>query len=80
MQMARSILILSNSFITPREADEFFEQALRSPSLKSNECIGKTTIELLDIKVMTDTHFTMLSKADRPNWKTLLNESKLEAR
>ena len=77
MQMQRSIFILSNSFITHKEADEFYEQALRSPNLKLNECIGKTTMELLNIKVMTDTHFTLLSKGDRPNWKTLLNVSKV---
>ena len=46
MQMSRSNFILSNSFITPEEADEFHEQALHSPSLKLNECIGKTTIRI----------------------------------
>ena len=77
MQMSRSIFILSNSFITPKEADEFYEQALRSPNLKINECMSKTTIELLDIKVMTDARFSMMPKNERHNWKTALSVIKV---
>ena len=77
MQMSRSIFILSNSFITPKEADWFYEQALRSPNLKINECMSKTTIELLDIKVMTDASFSMMPKNERHNWKTALSMIKV---
>ena len=73
MQMQRPIVNLSSNFITPEQAEEFYEQALRSPDLKINQCMGNNTIELLNIKVLTDANFTLLSKTERPNWKNLLN-------
>ena len=39
--------------------------------------MGKTTMELLDIKVMTDANFSMMPKNERHNWKTTLSVIKV---
>ena len=35
--------------------------------------MGNTSINLLNIKIMTDTNFTMLPKLERGNWKNALS-------
>ena len=73
LQMQQPIWILSTTFITEDEAEDFLAQANRSPNLKLNECMGNTSIHLLNIKIMTDTNFTMLPRLERGNWKTALS-------
>ena len=73
LQMQQPIWILSTTFITEDEAEDFLAQANRSPNLKLNECMGNTSINLLNIKIMTDTNFTMLPRLERGNWKNALS-------
>ena len=73
LQMQQPIWILSTTFITEDEAEDFLAQANRSPNFKLNECMGSTSINLLNIKIMTDTNFTMLPRLERGNWRTALS-------
>ena len=39
MQMQREIFVLKGDYITPQDAEDFYEQAQRLPRLRINECM-----------------------------------------
>ena len=47
MQMQREIFVLKGDYITPQDAESFFEQAQRLPRLRINECMQRQAIDLL---------------------------------
>ena len=54
MQMQREIFVLKGDYITPQDAESFFEQSQRLPRLRINECMQRQAIDLLHVKIMTD--------------------------
>ena len=54
MQMQREIFVLKGDYITPQDAEEFYEQSQRLPRLRINECMQRQAIDLLHVKIMTD--------------------------
>ena len=66
MQMQREIFVLKGDYITPQDAESFFEQAQRLPRLRINECMQRQAIDLLHVKIMTDvTHFSEMTLEQR---------------
>ena len=62
MQMQREIFVLKGDYITPQDAEDFYEQAQHLPRLRINECMQRQTIDLVHVKIMTDvTHFTEMT-------------------
>ena len=51
MQMQREILVPKGDYITPQDAESFFEQAQRLPRLRINECMQRQAIDLLHVKL-----------------------------
>ena len=52
------LFILKFDFMAIEEmAIEFYEQAMRYPHLKINDCMQKQAIQLLNLKIMCDTKF-----------------------
>ena len=49
MQMQREIFVLKGDYITPQDAESFFEQAQRLPRLRINECMQRQAIDLLHV-------------------------------
>ena len=41
MQMQREIFVLKGDYITPQDAEEFYEQSQRLPRLRINECMQR---------------------------------------
>ena len=69
MQMQREIFVLKGDYITPQDAENFYEQAQRLPRLRINECMQRQAIDLLHVKIMTDVnHFTEMTQEQRFEW------------
>ena len=74
MQMQREMFVLKGDYITPQDAEDFYEQAQRLPRLRINECMQGQAIDLLHVKIMTDvTHFTEMTQEQRFEWQTVLD-------
>ena len=74
MQMQREIFVLKGDYITPQDAEEFYEQAQRLPRLRIKECMQRQAIDLLHVKIMTDmNHFSGMSQEQRFEWQTVLD-------
>jgi hypothetical protein len=74
MQMQREMFVLKGDYITPQDAESFFEQSQRLPRLRINECMQRQAIDLLHIKIMTDvTHFSDMTLEQRFEWQTVLD-------
>ena len=74
MQMQREIFVLKGDYITPQDAEDFYEQAQRLPRLRINECMQRQAIDLVHVKIMTDvTHFTEMTQEQRFESQTVLN-------
>jgi hypothetical protein len=74
MQMQREIFVLKGDYITPQDAESFFEQSQRLPRLLINECMQLQAIDLLHVKIMTDvTHFSEMTLEQRFEWQTVLD-------
>jgi hypothetical protein len=74
MQMQREIFVLKGDYITPQDAESFFEQSQRLPRLLINECMQRQAIDLLHVKIMTDvTHFSEMTLEQRFEWQTVLD-------
>ena len=54
MQMQREIFVLKGDYITPQDAEEFYEESQRLPRLRIKECMQRRAIDLLHVKIMTD--------------------------
>ena len=61
MQMSREIFIFVG-YITSEDAEIFYEQALRCPHLKINECMRRQAVDLLNFKILTDTELTIIPR------------------
>ena len=44
MQMQREIFVPKGDYITPQDAEDFYEQAQRLPRLRINKCINKELV------------------------------------
>jgi hypothetical protein len=74
MQMQREIFVLKGDYITPQDAESFFEQSQWLPRLLINECMQLQAIDLLHVKIMTDvTHFSEMTLEQRFEWQTVLD-------
>ena len=74
MQMRREIFVLKGDYITPQDAEDFYEQAQRLPRLRINECMQRQAIDLLHVKIMTDVnHFTEMTQEQRFEWQTVVD-------
>ena len=74
MQMQREIFVLKGDYISPQDAEDFYEEAQRLPRLRINECMQRQAIDLLHVKIMTDvTHFTEMTQEQRFEWQTVLD-------
>ena len=47
LQIQREIFILREDYITPQDAEEFYEQAQRLPQLHIKQCMQRQAIDLL---------------------------------
>ena len=54
LQIQQEIFILRGDYITPQDAEEFYEQAQRLPHLHIKQCMQLEAIDLLHVKIMTD--------------------------
>ena len=73
MQMQREIFVLKCDYITPQDAEEFYEQSQRLPRLRINECMQCQAIDLLHVKIMTDmNHFSEMTQEQRFEGKLYL--------
>ena len=68
VQMQQDIMVLSGNFIFPEEAEDFYEQALRCPNLKINECMKRSAIQVLNVKIMCDQDIAIIDRRDRHDW------------
>ena len=74
MQMQREMFVLKGDYITPQDAEEFYEQSQRLPRLRINECMQRQAIDLLHVKIMTDmNHFSVMTQEQRFEWQTVLD-------
>ena len=74
MQMQREIFVLKGDYITPQDAEDFYEQAQHLPRLRINECMQRQAIDLLHVKIMTDVnHFSEMTQEQRFEWQTVLD-------
>ena len=74
IQMQREIFVLKGDYITPQDAEEFYEQSQRLPRLRINECMQRQAIDLLHVKIMTDVnHFSEMTQEQRFEWQTVLD-------
>ena len=74
MQMQREMFVLKVDYITPQDAEDFYEEAQRLPRLRINECMQSQAIDLLHVKIMTDVnHFTEITQEQRFEWQTVLD-------
>ena len=73
LQIQREIFILRGDYITPQDAEDFYEQAQRMPHLHIKQCMQRQAIDLLHIKIMTDqATLSVITKEQRLNWQNLL--------
>ena len=74
MQMQREIFVLKGDYITPQDAEDFYEQAQCLSRLRINECMQRQAIDLLHVKIITDvSHFTDMTQEQRFKWQTVLD-------
>ena len=74
VQIQREIFVVKGDYITPQDAEDFYEQARRLPRLRINECMQRQAIDLVHVTIMTDvTHFTEMTQEQRFEWQTVLN-------
>ena len=75
MQIQREIFVVKGDYITPQDAEDFYEQAQRLPRSRINECMQRQAIDLVHVTIMTDdvTHFTEMTQEQRFEWQTVLN-------
>ena len=62
LQIQREIFILRGDYITPQDAEDFYEQAQRMPYLQIKQCMQRQAIDLLHVKIMTDQATLSVSK------------------
>ena len=72
MQIQGEIFILKGDWISPQDAEDFYEQAQRLPYLRIKECMQRQAIDLLHVKIMTDQNMTLMGD-QRHDWVILLN-------
>ena len=73
LQIQREIFILRGDYITPQDAEEFYEQAQRLPHLHIKQCMQRQAIDLLHVKIMTDqSTLSVITNERRLNWQNLL--------
>ena len=66
------LFILKFDFIDEDMAIEFYEQAMRYPHLKINDCMQKQAIQVLNLKIMCDTKFSTGDPRERHDWQNKL--------
>ena len=73
LQIQRVIFILRGDYITPQDAEDFYEQAQRMPHLRIKQCMQRQAIDLLHVKIMTDqATLSVITNEQRLNWQNLL--------
>ena len=73
LQIQREIFILRGDYITPQDAEEFYEQAQRLPHLHIKQCMQRQAIDLLHVKILTDqSKLAVITNEQRLNWQNLL--------
>ena len=73
LQIQREIFILRGDYITPQDAEEFYEQAQRLPHLHIKQCMQRQAIDLLHVKILTDqSTLAVITNEQRLNWQNLL--------
>ena len=73
LQIQREIFILRGDYITPQDAEDFYEQAQRMPHLHNKQCMQRQAIDLLHVKIMTDqATLSVITNEQRLNWQNLL--------
>ena len=73
LQIQREIFILRGDYITPQDAEDFYEQAQRMPHLHIKQCMQRQAIDLLHVKIMTDqSTLSVITNQQRPHWQNLL--------
>ena len=73
LQIQREIFILRGDYITPQDAEDFYEQAQRMPHLHIKQCMQRQAIDLLHVKIMTDqATLAVITNEQRLNWQNLL--------
>ena len=73
LQIQREIFILRGDYITPQDAEDFYEQAQRMPHLRIKQCMQRQAIDLLHVKIMTDqATLSVITNEQRLNWQNLL--------
>ena len=74
LQMQREIFVLKGDYITPQDAEKFYEQSQRLPRLRINECMQRQAIDLLNVKIMTDMNqLSEMTQEQRFEWQTVLD-------
>jgi hypothetical protein len=74
MQMQREVFILTGPYISSKDAETFYEQAQRLPHLKINECMSRQAIEILHVKIMTESSSAPFLPSERKEqWQTFLD-------
>ena len=66
------LFILKFDFIDEDMAIEFYEQAMRYPHLKINDCMQKQAIQLVNLKILCDTKLTVGDPRERHDWQNKL--------
>ena len=51
LQIQREIFIPRGDYITPQDAEEFYEQAHRLPHMHIKQCMQRQAIDLLHVKI-----------------------------
>ena len=73
LQIQREIFILRGDYITPQDAEDFYEQAQRMPHLHIKQCMQRQAIDLLHVKILTDqSTLAVITNEQRLNWQNLL--------
>jgi hypothetical protein len=74
MQMQREVFILTGPDISSKDAETFFEQAQRLPHLKINECMTRQAIEIVHVKIMTESGSSPVLPRERKElWQNFLD-------
>ena len=73
LQIQREIFILRGGYITPQDAEDFYEQAQRMPHLHIKQCMQRQAIDLLHVQILTDqSTLAVITNEQRLNWQNLL--------
>ena len=62
LHIQRDVFILKGDWISPQDAEDFYEQAQQLPNLRLKVCMQRQAIELVHVKIMTDQNWTLMSE------------------